>query len=107
RMNLNDDVVYRWLRLRPLNQRHPGRSRSLVRYNDSVHDDFLLGHLSRRWKLGSRDGQGLVLGIDDENREQLCGFGRACIAANAMAGTGGLVPTLAGTVDPLRLIVDL
>src|SRR5207249_8969034 len=32
RMNLNDDVVYRCLRLGPLHQRHPGRSRSLVRH---------------------------------------------------------------------------
>jgi len=29
-MNLNDDVVYRCLRLRPLHQLHPGRSSSLV-----------------------------------------------------------------------------
>src|SRR5438067_242699 len=62
--------------------------------------------LERR-ALWSRGGQGLVLGIDDENREQLCGLGRACVAADAMAGTGCLVPTLAGVVDPLRLIVDL
>src|SRR4051794_19216406 len=57
--------------------------------------------------LLSRDGQGLVVGIDDENREQLCGLGRACIAADAMARTGCLVPTLAGVVDPLRLVVNL
>src|ERR1051326_8004560 len=30
RMNLNDDIVYRRLRLRPPPQLHPGRSRSLV-----------------------------------------------------------------------------
>src|SRR5262249_17293350 len=46
RMNLNDDVVYRCLRLGPLHQLHPGRSRSLVRYHDRLHDNFLLGHLS-------------------------------------------------------------
>jgi len=28
-MNLNDDVVYRCLRLGPLHRDHPGRSRSL------------------------------------------------------------------------------
>src|SRR5262249_33554792 len=44
RMNLNDDVVYRCLRLGPLHQRHPGRSRSLIRHNDRLHDNFLLGH---------------------------------------------------------------
>jgi len=41
-MNLNDDVVYRCLRLGPLHQRHPGRSRSLVRYHDCLHGNFLL-----------------------------------------------------------------
>src|SRR5437763_16923020 len=53
RMNLNDDVVYRCLRLGPLHQLHPGRSRSLVRYHDRLHDDFLLGHLSLWWKYCS------------------------------------------------------
>ena len=46
RMNLNDDVVYRCLRLGPLHQLHPGRSRSLVRHNDCLHGNCLLGHLS-------------------------------------------------------------
>jgi len=32
-MNLNDDVVYRCLRLGPLEQLHPGRCRSLVRHH--------------------------------------------------------------------------
>src|SRR5256714_382477 len=41
RMNLNDDVVYRCRRLGPLHQLHPGRSRSLVRHNDRLHDNFL------------------------------------------------------------------
>jgi hypothetical protein len=45
-MNLNDDVVYRCLRPGPLHQPHPGRSRSLVRHDDRLHDNFLLGHLS-------------------------------------------------------------
>jgi hypothetical protein len=36
-MNLNDDVVYRCLRLGPLRQLHPGCSRSLVRYHDRLH----------------------------------------------------------------------
>jgi hypothetical protein len=36
-MNLNDDVVYRCRRLGPLHQRHPGRSRSLVRHDDRFH----------------------------------------------------------------------
>jgi hypothetical protein len=40
-MNLNDDIVYRCLRLGPLHQRHAGRSRSFVRHNDRLHD-FLL-----------------------------------------------------------------
>ena len=42
RMNLNDDVVYRCRRLGPLHQRHPGRSRSLVRYHDCFHGNRLL-----------------------------------------------------------------
>src|SRR5262245_55277237 len=36
-MNLNDDIVYRCLRLGPLHQRHPGRSRSLVSHDDRLH----------------------------------------------------------------------
>jgi hypothetical protein len=36
-MNLNDDVVYRCLRLGPLHQLHPGRSRSLVRHHYRLH----------------------------------------------------------------------
>src|SRR5579864_9427925 len=45
-MNLNDDVVYRCLRLGPLHQLHPGLSRSLVRYHNCLHGNFLLSHLS-------------------------------------------------------------
>src|SRR5438552_3545804 len=37
RMNLNDDVVYRCLRLGPLHQLHPGRSRSLIRHHYRLH----------------------------------------------------------------------
>ena len=37
RMNLNNDVVYRRFRLGPLHQRHPGRSRRLVRHHDRFH----------------------------------------------------------------------
>ena len=37
RMNLNDDIVDRRLRLGPLHQRHPGRSRSLIRHHDRLH----------------------------------------------------------------------
>src|SRR3954452_18878632 len=36
-MNLNDDVVYRRRRLGPLHQRHPGRSRGLVRHHNRLH----------------------------------------------------------------------
>jgi hypothetical protein len=45
-MNLNDDVVYRCLRLGPLHQLHPRRSRSLVRYHDRLHDNFFPGYFS-------------------------------------------------------------
>jgi transposase len=37
RMNLNDDVAYRCRRIGPLHQRHPGRSRSLVRHHNRLH----------------------------------------------------------------------
>src|SRR5262249_2619342 len=50
RMNLNDDVVYRCLRLGPVHQLHPGRSRGLLRYNDRLHGNDLLGCLSLTWK---------------------------------------------------------
>ena len=36
-MNLNDDLVYRRFRLGPLHQRHPGRSRGLVRHHNRFH----------------------------------------------------------------------
>jgi hypothetical protein len=36
-----------------INQLHPGRSRSLVRYHDCLHGNFLLGHLSLCWKYCS------------------------------------------------------
>src|SRR5438477_6798551 len=36
-MNPNNDIVYRCLRLGPLHQLHPGRSRSLVRHHDRLH----------------------------------------------------------------------
>ena len=58
RMNLNDDVVYRCLRLGPLHQLHPGLSRSLVRYHNCFHS-FLLGHLSLCWKRCSVGASGL------------------------------------------------
>src|SRR4051812_19397442 len=37
RMNLNDDVVYRCLRLGSIHQLHSGRSSSLVRHHDRFH----------------------------------------------------------------------
>ena len=46
-MNLNDDVVYRCLRLGPLDERHPGGSRSPVRYDDRLHMNCLLGGTSK------------------------------------------------------------
>jgi hypothetical protein len=45
-MNLNNDVIYRRLRLGALNQLHPGCSGSLVRHNDCLHGNCLLGRLS-------------------------------------------------------------
>src|SRR5438093_6149238 len=36
RMNLNNDIVYRRLRLGPLHQLHPGRSRGLVRHHNRL-----------------------------------------------------------------------
>jgi hypothetical protein len=50
-MNLNNDIAVvrareagerRPLRLWPLHQLHPGRSSSLIRYNDCFHDNFSL-----------------------------------------------------------------
>src|SRR5262249_24262832 len=52
-MNLNDDVVYRCLRLGPLHQLPPGRSRSLVRHHARLHDKFLLGYLPPCWICSS------------------------------------------------------
>ena len=53
RMNLNDDLVCRCLRLGPLHQLHPGRSRSLVLHNDCLHGYCLVGYLSLCWICSS------------------------------------------------------
>jgi hypothetical protein len=54
-MNLNDDVVYRYLRLGPLHQRHPGRSRGLICHHNRFHLDTSLYslrlHGTSVWKL--------------------------------------------------------
>ena len=55
RMNLDDDVVYRRLRLGPLGQLHPGQSRGLVRYHDCLHVNCLLGPLSVWWKYSRHE----------------------------------------------------
>src|SRR5207248_4179668 len=74
RMNLNDDVVYRCLRLGPLHQLHPGRSRSLVRHNDRLHVNCLLGYLSLCWMCPS------------DKKPVRC---QRCMTFNANASTGG------------------
>src|SRR5262245_61682026 len=46
-----------------------------------------------------RGSQVFLVGVDDEDREQLCRRGRACIPADAMDRARRLVPTFARTVD--------
>lgn len=41
-MDLNDDVVDRWRRLRPFYQRHSGHSCGLISYHDRFHGAFPL-----------------------------------------------------------------
>src|SRR5262245_1228860 len=48
-----------------------------------------------------------VVGVNDNDREQPCRRGRACIAADAMDGARRLVPTFARAVDPLRFVIHL
>ena len=48
-MNLNDDVVCRWLRLRALHQPHPGRSSVLIRDHNGLHNNFLSGQIVREY----------------------------------------------------------
>src|SRR5262245_4400836 len=57
--------------------------------------------------LLERGGQVFFVGVDDEDREQLCRRGRACIPADAMNGARRLVPTFAGAVDSLRFVIHL
>jgi hypothetical protein len=45
-MNLNDNVVYRWLRLGSLRQRNPGHASGPIRHHNRLHNGFLLGHLA-------------------------------------------------------------
>src|ERR1700741_2681461 len=52
-------------------------------------------------------GQFLVVGIDNEDREQLCRLGLARIAADGMAGAGWFGPALARLVDPRCAVVHL
>jgi hypothetical protein len=47
-MNLNNDVVYRRLRLGPLHQLYPGRSRSLSRHHNRLHHSPPAGGQERR-----------------------------------------------------------
>jgi hypothetical protein len=80
-MNLNDDVVYRCLRLGPLHQLHPGRSRSLVRYHDRLHVNCLLGYLSLAGYIPHPPDdltQLGTIGLDkDVNRQAIDGLGAA------------------------------
>src|SRR5262249_45504635 len=57
--------------------------------------------------LLERGGQVFLVGVDDEDREQLCRRGRACIPADAMDRARRLVPTFARAVDPLRSLIHL
>src|SRR5262245_52182786 len=57
--------------------------------------------------LLERGGQVFVVGVDDEDREQLFRRGRACIPADAMDGAWRLVPTFARAVDPFRFVIHL
>src|SRR5262249_13945028 len=57
--------------------------------------------------LLERGGQAFLVGVDDEDRKQLCRRGRACISADAMDGARHLVPTFARAVDPLRSVIHL
>src|SRR3569623_1315878 len=75
-MNLTDNVVYRWLRLRSLHQLHAGCSRGLVRRNDCLHHKspyvvysyrpktLLRGEWSSA-RTGLRDGGEVLLGVED------------------------------------------
>ena len=59
-------------------------------------------------EMGQVDGggQGLVVGIDDEHRQQPS-LGGARIPADGMAGSGRLVEALFGVVDPFGPVVHL
>src|SRR5262249_50258780 len=57
--------------------------------------------------LLERSGQVFLVGVDDEDREQLCRRGRACIPPDVMDRARRLVPTFAGAVDPLRFLIHL
>jgi hypothetical protein len=48
-MNLNNDVVYRRLRLGPLHQLHPGHSRSLIRRHNRLHRSPPRVNMNIRW----------------------------------------------------------
>jgi hypothetical protein len=80
-MDLNDNVVYRCLRLGPLHQLHPGRSRSLVRYHDRLHVNRLLGYLSLAGYVPHPPGDLTQLGTigldNDVNRQAIDGLGAA------------------------------
>src|SRR5262245_41219729 len=57
--------------------------------------------------LLERGGQVFLVGVDDEDRDQLCRRGRVCIPADAMDRARRLVPTFARAVDPLRFLIHL
>src|SRR6185437_3962373 len=57
--------------------------------------------------LLNRSGQWLVVRIDDEHGEQLCGLGLARVAAHGMARARRLVEAFTLAVDPLRPVIHL
>src|SRR5215468_1560684 len=153
-MNLNNDVVYRSLRIGPLHQLHAGRSRSLIRHHNRLHRsppcvEFLpvrqplhplsLDGLSDRngsikilaspasmrnaeWPchvcfigiassvssvLLNGGGERFVVGVDDDDSEQLRRLGLARVAADWMVRVRRFGPALAGLINAGLAVVHL
>src|SRR5437660_4998466 len=102
-MNLDDDVVYRCRRLGPVRQRHPGRSRGLVRYDDRFH----VGHLRdthRRAANASVSGDLLLQPTEGDLRPQLLAEA-AAVPSSAVGGSdlAELLVARQGVIELLAL----
>src|SRR3954471_17649806 len=84
-MNLNNDIVFRRLRLGPLHQLHPGRSRSLIRYYNCLHP--APPFMSAIWNIVVRVARCFQLSCGKTLIRDVCRYGNpGALAARPVIG---------------------